>query len=66
MVENSAKASDALNSIDIEQLDSVSGGAKADKNGNFICPRCREYAMKLGDDGQYHCSFCGYTSQNPF
>ena len=49
-----------------ETLNAIAGGAGPDANGNFICPHCREYALKLGEDGMYHCSYCEKTSQHPF
>lgn len=44
-----------------EELDAISGGAGPDAQGNFICPWCREYALRLNGDGTYTCSFCGKT-----
>ena len=36
--------------ISEEELNAVAGGAGPDANGNFICPYCREYALKPGED----------------
>lgn len=49
-----------------EALDAIAGGAGPDANGNYICPYCREYALKPGADDLYHCSFCGKSFEYHF
>ena len=52
--------------ISEDELNAVAGGAGPDANGNYICPYCREYALKPGEDGKYHCSYCGGSFDNHF
>ena len=54
------------NELSAQDLNGVAGGAGPDSNGNYICPWCREYALKPQGDGKYHCSYCGNDFDHHF